>query len=410
MLKNSVAVAWKDLQVLFKDRGHLAVLFLMPLMFAAIFGQVYGGGSPGLSVYLVNQDTGRYGTQVANIFNQIDVLRIEELATAQEADEKIAAGGSALAAIVIPGDFSQRIEDFDPLNAPARVQVIVDPTQERFGSIVTGIVNEVMTWVIFQGEIQHGLRVVMDESGAFEDVDAATRKSYETQSLMTIMAQMQKATVDPLVAVESVDLAGVEMVMPENPYSLSVTGYTVMFAFFIVGIIASTLLTEKEEGTLRRLLTSPLHRAAIILGKMLAYVVVVGLQVLVMLGVGNLVYDIPLGSSPLGLVVLTLALALSATSLGMLVAALARTRSQADNIGVVLALVMAAVGGSIMPIAKGGTLYWVSRFTPHAHALEGYNELMLYEGGLADVLPQVGLLIGVAALFFLIAIRRFKFE
>lgn len=409
MLKNSLAVAWKDLQVLFKDRGQLVVLFLMPLMFAAIFGQVFGSGSSGLAIYLVNQDTGQYGEQVVNILNQIDVLNITELETAQQADEKIAAG-DALAAIVIPDDFSQDIDNFDPVNDPARVQVIVDPAQDRFGSIVTGIVNEVLTWITFQGEIQHGLQVVMDESGAFEGVDEATRRSYQAQSMMTIMAQLQKASTDPLIAIESADLQGVKMIVPENAYSLSITGYTVMFAFFIVGVIASTLLTEKEQGTLRRLLTSPLQRASIILGKMLAYVVVVGLQVLVMLGVGNLVYDIPIGSSPLGLVVVTLALALAATSLGMLVAALARTRSQADNIGTVLALVLAAVGGSIIPISKGGMLYWVSRFTPHAHALEGYNELMLYEGGVADILPQAGLLIGVAAVFFLIAIRRFKFE
>ncbi len=410
MLKNSLAVAWKDLQVLFKDRGQLAVLFVMPIMFASIIGQVFGGDALGFDVYLVNQDPGQYGVQIANILtNQVDVLRIKELETAQEADEKIA-NGDAMAAIIIPGDFSQDIDAFDPLYDPAQVQVIVDPAQERFGSIVTGIVDEVMTWVMFQGEIQHGLQVVMDESGAFESVDQATRESYQTQSLMTVMAQLQKATIDPQIAVEGVDLEGVEMIMPENAYNFSITGYTVMFAFFIVGVIASTLLTEKEEGTLRRLLCSPLHRGSIILGKMLAYVVVVGLQVLFMLSVGNLVYDIQVGNSLLGLVVITLALALAATSLGMLVAALARTRSQADNVGVVLALVMAAVGGSIMPIAKGGMLYWVSQFTPHAHALKGYNELMLHEGGVLDILPQAGLLVGVAALFFLIAMRRFEFE
>ena len=92
-----------------------------------------------------------------------------------------------------------------------------------------------------------------------------------------------------------------------------------MFAFFIVGTIAATILTEKEEGTFRRLLASPIHRGSTIAGKMLAYMLVVGLQVLVVFGVGSGFFGVPLGNSPLGLLLVTLALALTATSLGMLV-------------------------------------------------------------------------------------------
>jgi ABC-2 type transport system permease protein len=183
-----------------------------------------------------------------------------------------------------------------------------------------------------------------------------------------------------------------------------------MFAFFIVGTIAASVLAEKEEGTFRRLLASPLPRASIIAGKMLAYTLVVTLQVLVVLGVGKVFFDIPLGDSPLGLILITLALAVAATSLGMLVAALARTRSQADGVGFVISIVMGAVGGSIIMIPDEGFLHVISQFTPHSHAIEGYLKLMSYGADVVEVLPQVGLLAGVGALFFLIAMWRFRFE
>ena len=164
MIKNTLAIAWKELQVLFKDRGELAVLFLMPIMFASVIGSAFGGGGPGISVYLVNQDTGQYSTQVEDILYQIDALRITELDTVEQADRQVA-DGKALAAIVIPSDFSQKVDDFEQTG----VQIIVDPTQQKYGSIITGMMNEVLTPVVLQGEIQYGIKAVMEESGLPQD-------------------------------------------------------------------------------------------------------------------------------------------------------------------------------------------------------------------------------------------------
>ena len=148
MIKDTLAVTWKELQVLFKDRGELAVLFLMPIMFASVIGSAFGGGTPGISVYLVNQDTGQYGTQVEDILYQIEALRITELDTVEQADRQVA-DGQALAAIVIPADFSQKVDAFERTG----VQVIVDPTQQKYGSIINGMMNKVLTPVVLQGEI-----------------------------------------------------------------------------------------------------------------------------------------------------------------------------------------------------------------------------------------------------------------
>jgi len=80
-VKQALAVASKELQVLFRDRGQLAVLFLMPIMFASIIGSTGGGGTPELSVYLVNQDAGPHSAQIVEILSEIEALDIEELDT-----------------------------------------------------------------------------------------------------------------------------------------------------------------------------------------------------------------------------------------------------------------------------------------------------------------------------------------
>jgi ABC-type Na+ efflux pump permease subunit len=408
MIKNILAVAWKDLQVLFKDRAQLIVLFVSPLMFGLLFGGL-GSADPRFTVYLVNDDPGQYGAQVVNALDQVEVLKVEQLATVQEADQKVA-DGKAATAIIIPADFSQNVDAFDPVNNPARIRVIADPAQQQEAGMITGVMNDVLTWVNLQGEIQHGIRTVMDKSGLFDVLDEQSRRGLAAQSLGAIMTQLQKASTDPLIRVEGQDLAGIETQLPTNRFGVAGTNYTVMFAFFIVGTLSATLLAEKEQGTFRRLLASPAQHASIILGKMLAYTVVVILQVALVFLVGRALFHMTLGNSPVGLALVTLAIALAATSLGMLVATVAHSRSQAATISTILAIVLAVVGGVMTGVpTKGSAMYWPAQLTPQAHAIAAYMKLMT-GGGVADILPQVGLLAGVGVLFFLIAVWRFKFE
>jgi len=148
---------------------------------------------------------------------------------------------------------------------------------------------------------------------------------------------------------------------------------------------------------------------------MLAYLLIVCLQVLVIFGIGNIIFDMPLGVSFLGMALATLSLGLAATSLGMLVAAVSKTERQADSIGMVQAFVLAGLGGCIVigavPLYQsGGVLGALSNLTPHAHALMAYSDLMVKDATAVQVLPQLGLLLAFAAVFFAIAAWRFRYD
>jgi len=124
-----------------------------------------------------------------------------------------------------------------------------------------------------------------------------------------------------------------------------------MFIFLNINWSSSSLVREREAGTLRRLLASPArgghHRR-----KMLAFMLLSCMQVIVLFGVGNTFFKMPLGQSPDGLVVLTLVVALTSTALGMLVAALAKSSGQAGSIGLILGFIMAGVAGCIGVLAR----------------------------------------------------------
>ncbi|MCL5951164.1 MAG: ABC transporter permease [Chloroflexi bacterium] len=134
-----------------------------------------------------------------------------------------------------------------------------------------------------------------------------------------------------------------------DTFQQNVPGYTIYGIFWIVSLLAGCVLQEKRDGTLRRLLVAPMGRAVMLAGKLLPYFIINLLQIAVMLGASHLLFGLNLGSSPAGLVPVSVAAAATATGLGVLVAALARTEAQIGGLTTLLLLTMAALGGSFIP-------------------------------------------------------------
>jgi len=298
MIRNSLAVAWKDLLIVLKDKGALAVYFLMPLAFAAMLGMAFGNAGNEettieIAALLVNRDGGTYGAMLAEGLSDVDVLVLEEVVSAVEADETVASREVA-AALVIPEDFSARID----AGEPAQVTLIKDPTKQDEAAIVAGIANQAMTEIGLVGELRYGIQAVLSENPEWEEAGPEMQQAVAAQTLGVMWTQVQAMRQNPVIAVRDEAVAGAEEMQPWDPITYYVPSFTVAFAFFLVGQMANTLLLEKEEGTFRRLMAAPMERGAIVVGKMLAYMGIVVLQVLVLFGVGRVVFDMSLGESP----------------------------------------------------------------------------------------------------------------
>jgi ABC-type multidrug transport system permease subunit len=301
---------------------------------------------------------------------------------------------------------------------PTKVDIVVDPAQPESASIVTGIMNQVAGEVVIWGEVQYGVREVLRTSGLLDAATPPELRAIEAQSLGAIMTRLNEMRENPIISVVSEDLQSAKV---EGNWAILflanlIPGVTVMFIFFGVGTTAASLLNERESGTLRRVLASPVPRGAMIAGKMLAYMFMACMQVVVLFSVAHLGFGMPLGKSPLGLIAITVAVAFVATALGMVVATLAKSADQAGSIGSVLALVMGGVGGS-MPM---GTAYPMFRaqglqgilahIAPHGYAVEAYYRVMAEKAALINILPLVGVLAVMGLAFFIVATLRFKFE
>jgi len=414
---NTLSVAGKEIRIIAADRGTLAILILLPILLGSLFAGLNimantSDESPDilLEVNLVNEDPGVFGGEVAKTIGSIKELNVESLDSINEAEQRVIKGEVA-AAIIIPADFSENIDAY----APTAIEVIVDPAQPESASIVTGIMNQVVGEVTIWGEIQYGVRTIMEESGLLVEASPEEQRAIEAQNMGVIMTQLNELRRNPAISVISENLEGVKV---EGGIGLFLTylfpAFTVMFIFFIVGGESASLLQEREAGTLRRLLAAPIPRWTIIAGKMLAYGLLVCLQVVILFTIGYVLFDITLGQSPLALITITILVAFVAVSMGMLVAAFAKSAKQADSVGTILAFVLAGIGGAFPlwpPIFRSeGFIGILSKFTPHAHALEGYYSVMAENASFTQILPQLGILLLMGTVFFLIAVWRFKFE
>lgn len=411
MIRNSLAVAWKDLAIVFKDKGALAVYFLMPLLFASLLGMAFGKtGSDEktleIPVVLVSEDRGTYGAMLAEGLAAVEVVVLQTVDDVATADQRVAASDAA-AALVIPADFTARIDAGEPVT----VTLIKDPTQPEAANIAAGIANQALGEIGVLGELRYGIHAVMSESPDYDEAPADLREAVEARTLGVVWTQVQEMRQNPVIALTSEPVAGAAEAAPWNPVAFYFPGFTVAFAFFLIGQMAASLLREKEEGTFRRLLSSPVPRGAVIGGKMLAYVAIVFLQAMVLFGVGRALFKMPLGQSPVALLLLTLALALASASLGMMLGSLTRTSKQADSVGTILGFVLMALGGTLFPLFRaGGFMGTLSRLTPGSWGLEGYMGLFADGWTLAQTVPNILALLGFAVVFAAVAAWRFRYE
>jgi ABC-2 type transport system permease protein len=188
-------------------------------------------------------------------------------------------------------------------------------------------------------------------------------------------------------------------------------GMMVMFAMFTMLGGAITLIQERQEGTLRRLLVMPISKLSVLTGKLSGVFVTGLLQIIILIVAGALLFSVPWGRSPMALLLLILAFAFAITSLGMMMAALTRTMAQANSLNTVIVLVMASLGGAWWPLEiVPQWMQTLGRFFPTSWAMTGFHDIITRGLGVTAVLPEVAVLIVFGIIFLTIGTWRFRYE
>jgi ABC-2 type transport system permease protein len=194
----------------------------------------------------------------------------------------------------------------------------------------------------------------------------------------------------------------------------NVPGWTIFGMFWIVQILALSIIFERRSGAYARILVAPLPMSSYVLGKAIPYLVVNLVQALVMFGIG--VWVLPLMGAP-GLEIpnvpatalVTICVSLTAIGFGLLMASLSRSAILMGSVSAVVLVIMTALAGIMVPtFVMPAFMRKMSYLVPQGWALVAYQHVIVRGRGTLSVLPHVGVLLAWAAGFFALAIARIR--
>lgn len=355
----------KDTQLLLRDRGALASLFLLPIIFVATFGSMFGGGGDdgGRPLPVYYADGNRAAEQAVEVITASGMFAPHREGSADDVRAMVASEDRA-AGLVFPDGFEPR------------------------GGDVAELVIDRAAPMQFRGPLEGALRQLIARSA-------------------------DPAAAPPPPVLEARSPPGISEPMSGiSGFQVSVPGNAVLFGFFLGLTVALSFVEERRTGTWRRLLAAPVSRSTLLIGKLVPWFLVGLVQMAFLFGVGAGAFGMNVGGSLLALVALTMAVVACAVALGLFIASFGGTEKQVGSIGSIALLVMGLLGGAMIPrMAMPDTMQIIGLATPHGWALEGYYALLIREGAtLADIAPAIGGVCGFAVLFAVVGAWRFRWH
>ena len=405
-MKKILLIGWKDVIQAFRDKAALIFMLAAPLALTFGLGLVSGrfSGSSGsgirdIPVVVVNQDEGQLGEALVEMLQSDDLAELLEPALSDDPAVARSAvdADQAAAAIVVPAGFSGSVispQGESRASEPLQIQLYTNPTRPTS----SGVVKTILEQFISQVEVGRvGGEVAVTQliaSGRIQVQEAAAA------GLQIGQSQADQAGTSTTITLKNVTAAGQEVTF--DVLAVLAPGMALMFLMFTTSNGGRTLLLERNQGTLPRLLVSPTSAPQVLAGKTFGIYLTGVLQVLLLIVASTLFFQVQWGD-PLSILVLVLAAVTGAVGWGMLITALARTPGQVSGIGAAVMLTFGILGGTF--ISTESMPEWfrlLTRITPNAWGIEGFTTLAL-GGGLGDILVPVLALLGMGGTLFVVA-------
>jgi len=344
-----VAVVLKELRLLWRDRGAIASLFILPLAFTLFLGFVFQGHDPAASRVVVVAAPERdraLAEGVTEALREAGAFRVE-LSGLEQAHAQVEAG-QADAALIVNAQLSPETPAVLVVDAasPAALRAPLE-------AILTAVVVRMAA-----GDV--GLR------------DPPIRRVEARRSGALPAAK--------------------------EAFQVSVPGNVVLFAFFVAVTLAISLIEERRAGTWLRLLAAPVAPAAHLATKALAYLFVGLAQSGFLLMVGAVFLGLSVEGDVSALAAVIVATHLSAAGLGLLLATLGGSEKSIGALASVVLLVMGMLGGAMIPRElMPGPMRALGLLTPQGWSLDAIQMLVVVpDSGFSDVAPALGVLLAFA--------------
>jgi ABC-2 type transport system permease protein len=366
----------------FRDRMGLFFIVALPMILVIVLGVTYGGmGAARIGVS--DEDGSPLSTALTGGLATSEVrLEVRTYATAAELRDAVERG-FVIVGLVVPAGYDNVIRS----GGPATVELVAQP--QSYASVVRTAIESAVARQ--NGQIAAARFAAATNGVTFDAALAAAR-------------DRQPAVAGMSVAVDAV----VAATLNPNGFAVGAQSQVILFMFLTSLTGASVVVSTRQLGISRREFSTPTGIASIIAGEALGRFTFALFQGGFIVVASALLFGVDWINVPATAAIIV-AFALVASGAAMLVATVVSNEHQVSALGPAVGMIFGLLGGTMVPIEVFPEIMrTVSHVTPHAWAIDAFHRLLLQGGGLVDVAPQVGVLLGMAALVLGLAIIRFR--
>lgn len=414
----TLQVTLNDLRITFKDRAIWLNLVIIPVILIVIIGAVNGGfgsdSQPRLLVDVFDADDSALSAQFLDTLRAINASLV--VCPFDDGDEALCRlDGETLtperarsrlddrrieAVLEIPVGFGEQTQAGQPVSivyrsndAPGQPSTLLQTVQAAVQRIASAATAAQVGGTVYAAD--------------FDFADDADRAAFEQDvygRAAAIWSEVGSVVRYTQTAAQEDDDSG------PNGFSQSVPGMGSMYVMFTILGVTVFLIQERKNGTLQRLFTMPVSRVQLLSGKILARFTMGMIQYVVAFTAGVFL-GVSFGKDPVALGLVMVSFTLCITALSFLFGSFVTTEQQAGSFSTLIVLTAAPLGGAWWPLEiVPDFMRIVGHISPIAWAMDAFNELMIYGGGLGDVLLPVGVLLAATAVMFGLAIIRFRVD
>lgn len=416
------ATILKDIQILTRDKVGLIFMFAMPIILAVVITATQNStfelvNKNKVPMLLCNKDTGDAGRQLVTAIEKVGMFEVKKV-NASETEKDLSARmheKDALITVIIPPDFTEKTK--------ARANSMASKALKNFGldadSLKANADSVQPISLLYHPVLQSSFRASIN--GALTSTLQMVQSKQVLKSLYYNLNEkelpdsLENEIIDTSVGINETPITIDGSKTIPNATQHNIPAWTIFAMFFIVISMGSSIVREKTSGSFARLKTLPTSYLVALVSKQITYLCVTLLQAAVIFAIGVYVFPsmgLPKLNIPhdiLGLIVVSVTCGWCAVSFAMLIGVFAQTQEQSNGIGAVSIVLLAALGGLLVPsFAMPQSFQAVIKLSPLHWCLEAYYGLFLEGGKLNDILVNILPLLGITVFIQLIALYGLK--
>jgi ABC-2 type transport system permease protein len=397
-MKKILAITFRDIRLRFSGFSEWLFFLILPVLFTLILSGGTGASSDNrVQLAVVNQAQTPLSAELIAALENSESIR-PELMTLENGENRFDSRRIS-ALLIIPAGFEQSVLESGSLTLELRQQ-----PNNLNALVAQRAVQAAISRVGQAVEIARRSLAQAENIQAFSST--ADRQDYFNEALTSAQSLLDDSP-DRISEIQGTTPDQIEY----DPRANSSAGQLITWVFIPLIGLSELFAYERQKGTLRRILTTPTRKATYIFGTIFGQVLIAMAQMTLLVGFGILVMKLNWGQNIPGLVVMLVAGALAAAALGTMLGTFVKTAAQAQGLSIMLGMVMALMGGCWYPLELFPQVVRnIVKVLPTTWAMQGLLDLVLRGRGLVDILPEAGVLLGFAAVFFGIGIWRFKYE